>query len=68
MNENKQGRWKFLVGSYYNGKVYFECSECGATAVWKKGMKSMYPADICPNCHADMKGRLLPSGTSLNVF
>jgi len=51
------GRWVRIFGSYHDGIVVFKCSECGVVGVWKDGMTSLYPSDICPSCHSDMKSR-----------
>lgn len=54
---NECGRWMRVLGKYADNGVIFKCSECGYVAKWTKGMKSLYPSDSCPKCHADMTSR-----------
>ena len=50
----EKGRWVRVKGTHTGNYVTYECSVCGKTALWVRGMKSLYPSDNCPHCGADM--------------
>lgn len=50
----ENGRWIRIKGTHTDNCVTYQCSVCGKTALWVRGMKSLYPSDNCPHCGAGM--------------
>ena len=58
MSKVKNGRWIRIKGNLATDhEVVYKCSECGAMAIWKREMESLYPSDTCNSCGADMVQR-----------
>ena len=55
MHTVMNGRWVRVSGNICEDDcVVYKCSVCGEKSKWERGMKTIYPSDICPHCHADM--------------